>query len=469
MQDLPPLWDHQKKAIYQASFKPDYGLLFEMGCGKTRTMIEIMRNLYNENKRIMRTLVLAPIIVAKNWKHEIAKFSKIPQDKVFTLTSAGKDRLETFTGNPGGNIFITNYESLLMKDLYAAIKSWAPEVLILDEAHKCKDPKSKRTKLAIELAHIAARRYILTGTPVLNSPMDIFSQFLILDRGATFGKNFFIFRATYFYDKNAGMPKDRYFPNWQIKPGALEDMNKRIYAKAMRVTKAECLDLPPLLRQTIEVGLSSEQERLYKEMKRDLITYLSDKACVAQLAITKALRLQQIVSGFVKTEDGKQTQIKETPRMAALQELLEGIVTNHKVLVWAVFKENYEQVKSVCEKIGVKYVEVHGEISNEKKFSNVKAFTEDDSIRVFIGHPGSGGIGVNLVSASYSVFFSRSFSLEHDLQAESRNHRGGSEQHEKITRIDLVAPGTIDELVLKALANKQSISDKMLAQWKDTL
>ena len=85
-----------------------------------------------------------------------------------------------------------------------------------------------------------------------------------------------------------------------------------------------------------------------------------------------------------------------------------------------------------------------------------------------IANQGAGGIGINMTEASYSIFFSRNFSLEHDLQAEARNYRGGSEMHQKVTRIDLVSPGTIDELISEALANKQNMAEKIL-DWKDKL
>lgn len=294
--------------------------------------------------------------------------------------------------------------------------------------------------------------------------MDVFAQYRIMDGGRTFGKNFFSFRAEYFYDKNAGMPRDKYFPDWRIRPGSLERINEKIFEKGMRVTKEECLDLPPLVKQTIEVEMAPDQARLYKEMKKDLVTYLGDKACVATMALTKALRLMQIASGFVKLEDGGVVKVKENPKKAALKELLEDITPHSKVLVWAVFKENYEQVREVCGELGIELVEVHGDIPNAKKFENVERFNTDPAVRVFLGHQGSGGIGISLVSASYSVFYSRSFSLEHDLQAESRNHRGGSKEagHSKITRIDLVAKDTIEADVLKKLANKEQISEALL-------
>jgi SNF2 family DNA or RNA helicase len=466
---LVPPWKHQLEAIERAKDLDGFALFFEMGAGKTATTINILRHKFNARRRVLRTLILAPPITLENWRREWGVHSKMPPDKVTVLTGEGKKRVELFKarawgkdGLPVGGVFVTNYESLLMPALYAAFLDWVPDVLVLDESHKCKDGKSKRTKLATALADQTQYKYLLSGTPILNSPMDVFAQVRILDGGETFGKNFFAFRATYFYDKNARMPKDRYFPDWQVQPGALERINEKIFTKGMRVTKAECLDLPPLVRKPVYVGMAPEQARLYNEMKRDFITFINDKACVATLAITKALRLMQIASGYVRTDDGAETQLKDTPKMEALRELLEELTPNHKVLIWAVFRENYAQIKSVCESLGIRYVEVHGDISSKQKFENVDAFTRDPLVRVFIGHPGSGGIGINLVAASYSIFYSRTFSLEQDLQAEARNHRGGAEIHDKITRIDLICQGTIEELVLKKLADKVEVSEKIL-------
>lgn len=456
-------WQHQFDAIERAKTLPCFALFLEQGTGKTGTVINILRHKFEQERRVLKTLVLCPMIVVENWRAEFKKHSKIDLRQIVLLQGAGKKRALTFKASPG-QIFVTNYEALLMPELFEALEMWRPEVLILDESHKCKDHKAKRTKAATKLADLARFKYILSGTPILNSPMDIFAQFRILDGGASFEKNFFHFRAKYFYDKNAGFrQKQNYFPDWQIRPNSLEEINSKIFAKGVRVTKEECLDLPPLVRQEIAVEMSPEQARLYKDMKKDFVAYMGDKACVATLAITKALRLMQITSGYVRLEDGKNIHL-ETPKQAALKELLEELTPNHKVLIWAVFRENYTQIRSVCEELGIGYTEVHGDISGAQKFKNVDAFNNDPAVRVFIGHPGSGGIGINLVAASYAIFYSRTFSLEQDLQAEARNHRGGSEIHEKITRIDLVCKGTIDELVVKKLASKEEISEKVLRE-----
>jgi len=474
---VPP-WAHQQKAIDTAKELDEYALFFEMGTGKTSTCINILRHKYAYERRLMRTLILCPPIVIDNWRKEFAMHSQIKDWDVIPLVRSQKERCETMrtfgfyhdrlTTGPADKIFITNYESLLMLDLLRIIYTWKPEILVLDESHRCKDPKSKRTKVLMEMAPVTTYRYLLTGTPILNSVMDIYAQFAILDKGKTFGNNFFSFRAKYFYDKNSYMHKSKYFPDWQPNAQAAEQINELIQAKSMRVTKAECLDLPPLVTQNIFVELTKEQQRLYDDMKTDFVAYLGKDACVANIALTRGLRLMQIASGFIKLEGeksgdpSKEVQITDNPRAKALQELLSEITPHSKVLVWAVFKENYATIRNVCDALKLSFVEVHGVISAERKQENVRKFNEDPKCRVLIGHPGSGGIGINLVAASYAIFYSRNFSLEQDLQAEARNHRGGSEIHAKVTRINLIAKNTIDEYITEALSKKVAISEKVL-------
>lgn len=460
IKELIPLWSHQKKAVEAARKELAYGLFFEVGTGKTATLINILRHQFANNNQIFKTLIISPPITLQNWYREWGLHSKI-QDKCFVLHGSAKQRLKQFKESEA-KIFITNYESLLMPELFQAFMDWKPVVVVCDEAHKIKDIRAKRTKKAIELGDVATLTYILTGSPILNTPMDIFSQFRFLDHGQTFGKNFFAFRATYFYDANASMPRDRYFPNWKVRAGALEKINSLIYEKAMRVKKQDCLDLPPLIKEIYPVEMSPEQAKAYNEMKRDFITYINDTACVASLALTKAGKLLQICSGFLNLNEETTYEFKSNPRQQALSELLETICVDNKVLVWACYRRNYAQIARVCESLGIQYVEVHGETPAKSKQEAVDKFTKDPTCKVFIGHPGSAGIGINLVEASYSIWYSRSFSLEYEIQAEARNYRGGSEMHEKITRIDLVTPNSIDDYVMKALANKTQIGEKVL-------
>lgn len=470
-----PLWNHQVNALRKAEGLNNLALFMDPGVGKTRTTIEILRRKYAKHSRLMRTIIFAPIVVCENWKREFAMFSKIHPNDIVVLTGTGNKRVKDFIRWAGDDlsrpkIFITNYHSTGMSDLYKLFLDYKFEVLVVDESQRTKNPAGKMAKAVAAISDATLYRYILTGTPVLNSPMDLFMQFRILDKGETFGKNFYGFRANYCSDKNSKRAGTQgYFPQWEVRPDMIPVIGSKIQALSVQAKKSECLDLPPMIRQEIEVALTAQQQRMLKEMKNEYLAFVDElektgqpKTVTAQIAATKALRLQQIVSGYAAIEQsGKYEVLKDVPRLKALEELLEDLTDGHKVIVWAVFKANYEMIAKLCEKMGLGYTDITGETKD--KDANAHKFRTDPKCRVLIANPGAGGVGLNLVEASYSIYYSKGFSLEHDIQSEARNYRGGSHVHEKITRIDLIARGTIDEIINEALRNKQNVAEQVLA------
>jgi len=463
-------WKHQSNAIEASHNITNLALFWEMGTGKSAALINILRHRYQDHGGMQRTLILAPVIVLENWKNEFKMHSKIQPKNIIVLKGSQQQRLKLFREHCRGQtgtqkIIITNYESMQMEDLFMCITQWAPEILVCDESHRLKSIESKRSKRVFLLSQYCKHKYLLTGTPILNSAMDVFQQFKILDGGETFGSNFYSFRSRWFEDRNRNMPSHVHFPNFQPKPGTYDQFSGLISNKALRAVKSECLDLPPLIKQALEVELNRDQAKAYRSMKNEFIAYIKDqegkdKAVIANLAITKGLRLQQIVSGFCVTDEKQTVPFKGVPRLDTLKTLLQDLTGEHKVIVWACFKENYRQIRILCEKLKIEYCEIHGEIRDKEKELN--KFRNRKSCRVAICNQASAGIGINLVEASYSIYYSRNFSLEQDIQSEARNYRGGSEVHKKITRIDLVTPGSIDELVMKALRDKQNIADIIL-------
>lgn len=496
MEFLIEPWAHQRKAIDAAKDLPGFALFFEPGTGKTATAINLLRAQAERESRNLRTLVFCPPRVVPNWRVEFGLHSKFELRSVVLLTGPGTRRLKLFKDEAWrdgdsptreletkAKIFITNYESLRMEDLFKAFLEWGPEVIIFDESHRLKNQASLRAKFANVLANPGTRykkligqyrppiKYLLTGTPVLNSPMDLFQQFKILDNGQTLGSNFVIFRDKFFRNRNADNPRVS-FPDWEIRTlekdgfDALGELSNAISKVSMRVEKSECMDLPPLVKQMIKVEMSPEQTRMYKEMKKDFITFFNETPVTASLAITKSLRLLQITSGFVRTtEDSFGQALKINPKLDALEDLLEDILLSGKVLIWAVFKMDFHQIRQMLEKNKISFVEVHGEISPKKQDEAVKAFQQDQSVKVFLSHPGSGGIGINLTQAKFSVNYSRTWNAEHSDQSEARNYRGGSEVHDKITHYDLVCSNSIDELVVEVLHDKVEMSDKLFAEF----
>jgi SNF2 family DNA or RNA helicase len=472
---MTELWKHQQDAIAESLLHRDYALFWEMGTGKTCGTINMLRRKYQQYEKPLKTLILAPPVVLHNWMDEFRKHSPDTNPALIeVLEGTGKKRrekMETIRRNLiTRTIVITNYETMLMEDVWDELYKWQPEIVVCDECHYIKNPKAKRAKKVEILCDRAKHRYILTGTPILNNSMDIFQQFRCLDQGQTFGQNFFAFRGRFFEDRNAGMPKHRYFPDWQPKTDTYQELNDLILAKSSRVTKEECMDLPELVKEKVHVELSPEQKRHYKQMKDSFVAFMNTdhgdepKAMVAQQAITKALRLQQIVSGYFKDDEGSEHSYAKNPRLAALKELLEQLTPDHKVIVWASFKANYTDIARVCDELGIKHAELTGNTKDKQK--EIDKFRKKKDVRVMIANQSAGGVGINLVEASYAIYYSRSFNLGHDLQSEARNHRGGSEIHNRVTRLDLVADGTIDEQVMEALECKQDIA-KAILDWKD--
>lgn len=458
------LWQHQIAAITLAKDRKGLALFFEQGTGKTLTALKILKDKCEQHGcSVLPTVILCPQIVIDNWKKEILAGAHFPADCIHTIKGTGKARARNLKALKGQDaIVITNYETLAIDSAFAELVSFGAKCIIFDESHKIKGLSSKRTHRAITLSTTATYRFILSGTPVVNSAFDLFPQFLAMDGGQAFGDNFKKFRSQYFYDENAGRPKHCYFPSWVPRTGALDAINKVVNANAVRVKKADCLDLPPLVKQRVYVDLVGGQRTAYDAIARDMVAHIDDKVVSTDMVLKQVLRLQQISSGFVKTDDGEINEFTKNPKVDALKELLSQI-PNEKLIIWAVFKRDFVSIRHCLQELGIRSVEVHGEVSAAQKSHNVDDFESGTSgTRVLVGHPASAGIGINLVSASFAIFFSRTFSLENDLQAEARNYRGGSEIHQKVTRIDIVARETVDEVIMDALDAKQSISEVLI-------
>jgi SNF2 family DNA or RNA helicase len=267
-------------------------------------------------------------------------------------------------------------------------------------------------------------------------------------------------------DKNqAWKGKKQYFPNWVPRTELFEELTNKIYLSAIRAKKEDCLDLPPLVKIVQKVEFEDEQKRIYEQMKKDFITFVDESnkqgAVVATLAMTKALRLMQICSGHATDDEGK-THHFPTAKLDALIDIIEQIKDEHKFIVWTCFKADVEIIKKELQKRIIKHVLLTGDQDGESKQESIKQFESDANTRCIIANRSAGGVGVNLIQASYSIVFSRNFSLEAEVQSEARNYRGGSQIHASITKIDLVTKDSIEEKILQALQNKEEVAHRII-------
>jgi SNF2 family DNA or RNA helicase len=303
--------------------------------------------------------------------------------------------------------------------------------------------------------------------------MDIYGIFKVVDLGETFGTNQYVFQAKYMVDANAAWKnKSNYFPKLINNPKTFEELNRLIYKKSLRKTTAECIDLPDLIEITHQLDFGKDQKKAYTELKRDYLTFVEtsrqegvSESVTANLAVTKALRMLQVASGFVQTDEGEVHEFKDVPKLDYAKELLEEIVVDgdNKCIVWCCFKHNYKMISRVCDELKIPHVFLTGEQSTTEKREAEQAFNNDPSVKVIIANRSAGGVGVNLKAASHSIIYSRNFSLIDELQSMARNYRGGSKDlHEKIIKIDLVTKESIELQVLESLRNKEDVSKKVI-------
>jgi hypothetical protein len=447
-------FDHQRKAFYMSRDKEAFALLMEQGTGKTKVIIDNAAYLYGQGK-ISALVVIAPNGVHRNWLNK-----EIPQHmpewcqyksvhyyagmtkqwkEYFEDTMGAQDVLRVFAFNVEG--FVSDKAVNLMKRILLA----NDVLLVVDESSRIKRPGAKRTKTITNFAKQAKYRRIMTGTPVTKGPEDVYSQFKFLDPYILGYDSFYSFRARYCV---MGGFENKQIVSYQN----VDELTQNIEGHSFRVLKKDCLDLPEKIYQREYVELSPKQRKLYEQLRKEFVTELGDETLTASEAITRMLRLQQILCGWFPTEEKVVPIDDKNPRMEALKELLANIQS--KVIIWARFKAD---LRAIQDMLGDSAVAYHGDISNDDRAMAVKHFQEDDRIRYFIGQPQSGGIGLTLTAADYAIYYSNSFDLETRLQSEDRCHRIGTTNN--VTYIDLEAPKTIDTKIIKALREKKNLAD----------
>jgi SNF2 family DNA or RNA helicase len=243
----------------------------------------------------------------------------------------------------------------------------------------------------------------------------------------------------------------------------LDELQKKLNRFAFRVTKEECLDLPDKVFVRREIELTPEQKKYYEQMKLMALSILDDGSMMTtNNALTQIMRLQQICCGHVKLDDGRQEDIpsNRVNELLAQIEEVEG-----KVIIWANYRRDIENIKlALQEKHGMTSVATYfGDTEAEERQEIVTNFQDPGhDLRFFVGNPRTGGYGLTLTAAKTVIYYSNNFDLEVRLQSEDRAHRIG--QTNKVTYVDFISPGTVDEHIVKALRSKINIANAVLGE-----
>jgi len=456
----------QQEIIRRFCDENNAALFLGMGTGKSLITSNLIRYKMNTHMEILNTVIFCPIIVLENWKRELLMSTRIPEHMIGVVMGSKAKRIKMIK-NPQYKVLIINYEAARTTAIKQELMEFSPSIVVCDESHMIKSRTSSTFKAVKEIALSALYKYILTGTPITaGNAVDLWSQFNFLDNGETFGERFYSFQSKYFINKNAGWDHPKAFPLWIMNPSLEPEFKERLHSKSVFMETDECVDLPDVVSQEVDIPLTTEMKKHYDEVRKDLITWIDgqeDSPLVVTNALTKLLRLSEILSGYMKLSDDSIVRFKVNPRTDALMSLVEHSAP-HKLIVYAIFRQNYKDIAEALDKKKIKYVEIHGSISAKQKLENVDTFNDmDNEVRVAIVNPVSGGVGINLKSAKYRTFYTRGHSMKDYLQAKARNERAGSiDIHKKIFHYDLVSKGTIDESILCSLKEKKKFATNLL-------
>jgi|TARA_E500000318_G_scaffold41611_2_gene39752 SNF2 family DNA or RNA helicase len=469
-------YQHQLEALNACKDKREYALFMEMGCGKSKVVIDDFANLYRE-KKINGVLIIAPKGVYDNWySKEIP--AHLPDDIDYNIlkwspagTQKNKLNLERILMESNRlHIFVMNIEALSTKkgtDFAVKFINNKQSMFIIDESTTIKNPSAKRTMNAVRLGKYAEYRRILTGSPVTKSPLDLFSQCMFLDPSLLGFSSYYAFRSRYadLMEQSSGGRVFKVVKGYKN----LEELNETLKTFSFRVLKKDCLDLPDkiYLRRTIE--MTDEQKKVYRDIQKNAQAVLSEGKVTINHIITQIIRLHQIACGFVNTDEGLTKELKSN-RLNELLEILEEV--DGKVIIWANYRHDIKKiVQSLRERYGSYSVgEYHGDIEQAEREETLTRFQDmDDKMRFFVGNTQTGGYGITLTAASTVIYYSNNYDLEKRLQSEDRAHRIG--QKNNVTYIDIVCEKTVDEKIVRALRLKQSIAQTVLGEetWKDWL
>ena len=464
-------YDHQIKALEKSWAQESYALFMEMGTGKSKVLVDNIAMLYDRGA-IKGALIVAPKGVYKNWDQiefpvhmpEHVEYTKVLWEP--NLTKKKQFELDTLFDDKGDlKILIMNVEALSTEKgldfAHRFLNMLCGRALIgIDESTTIKNPTAKRTKNILKLRNLAKYRRILTGSPVTKSPLDLYSQCEFLDPFHLGHSSYYSFRARYAHmlERNFGGRRVQIVGSYR----RLDELSEKLEKFSYRVLKEECLDVPPktYMRRTVE--LTSEQNKVYAQMKQMALAMLDDKVMSTVNVMTQLMRLHQVTCGHFKADDGTITQL-DNNRVKALLELLEE--TDGKVIIWANYREDIKNITDSLKKVygDDSTVEYWGEVDSTLRQENIAQFQQKNGpTRYFVGNAQTGGYGITLTAANTVVYYSNNYDLEKRLQSEDRAHRIG--QTGSVTYVDLIAEGTIDEKIVKSLRSKINIANEIMGE-----
>lgn len=455
-------YEHQKAFLEYSKTHNQMMLLDEPGLGKTKQSLDLIANRKAQGQ-ITRALIICGVSnLQYNWLAEVKKHTNLG-GYILGTRAVGKSDLKTRIGSGKdkaddlrrikripASVFIINIEALrneeILSELQKCIHDGLIEQIVFDELHKCKNMKAKQTKALLALN--PPYKLGLTGTPIVNSPMDLYPMMKWLGRTVP--------PMTYFKQKYCVFGG---FQNHEIVGYRhIEDLSNDLTAWSLRRTKQECLDLPEKIITTIRLDMLPAQEKLYKEIQKDLRER-------AEEIIASASPMGQLV-GLRKAVNCPPAVLNSYPPEACakvemlLDILEERINCGEKVVIFTYHVFTLEYLNWVLNNHGYHPALVYGNLSQEQREANINAFQNIPECKVILGNYQTMGTGINLTASSTVVEYELPWTAVDETQAQDRCHRIG--QFNPVSVIRLVTNNTTDEMNERIVDGKAELSENIL-------
>jgi len=429
-------------------------LLLDMGLGKTAITLSSLNDLLFDSFEAHKILVIAPLRVARDtWPEELGKWEHLNGLRYSVAVGTESERKAALLQQ--ADIYIINRENIqwLVED------SGFPfdyDTVVVDELSSFKSHQSKRFRALLKVRPRVRRIVGLTGTPAGNGLMDLWAEFRLLDMGKRLGRFIGQYRNDYFSpDKRNGQIIFSYKPL----PNAEEQIYGRVADITISMKATDHLQMPELISTEYPVRLSEAERKRYNELKRDLVLQLPDGEVTAANAAALSGKLCQMANGAVYADDGSIIRIHDR-KMDALEDLIEA-ANGKPVLVAYWFKHDLERITGSLDKLHIPF-------SRLDTAESIRRWNCGE-IPVALIHPASAGHGLNLqAGGSTLIWFGLTWSLELYQQTNARLWRQG-QKSETVVVQHIIAKGTIDERILKALSDKDNTQGALINAVKANL
>ena len=435
------LRDYQKYGYKWLKYLTDNNLgaclADDMGLGKTLQAIALLTNLHEEKKK--KSMVIMPKSLIYNWENEIKRFS--PKLKVGVYYGINRD----FSLLKKVDIILTTYGTI-RNDIENLLEQKF-DLLVLDESQNIKNINSQTTKAVLLLN--AKKRIALSGTPIENNLLELYSLFRFLNPE--------MFGSVQEFTNDYIVPIQKYSDT-----STIEELRKKIYPFLLRRVKKEVLaDLPDKIEKLVYVDMNDEHRRFYEERRKYYYSLL-EKNTSSQGNFDKFFVLQAIneLRHIVSSPELESKKIISSKKEVLIENVIEAIENNHKVLVFVNYLSSIESICDSLKENKIKYLKMTGQTKDRQNL--VDKFQNDSRYKVFVMTLKTGGVGLNLVSADTIFIYDPWWNTTVENQAIDRAYRLG--QDKTVFAYKMIMRNTIEEKILKLQEIKNKLLDDLISE-----